>query len=57
VQAMTRMVFVLMYTMAISCVTNTEEFSLQLFNLDLSTVANMQQWKGQDGQVMKTAFH
>ena len=28
-------------------VTNTEEFSLQMFNLDLSTVANMQQWKGQ----------
>jgi len=28
-------------------VTNTEEFSLQMFNLDLSTVANIQQWKGQ----------
>lgn len=28
-------------------VTNTEEFSLQLFNNDLSTVANMPQWKGQ----------
>ena len=27
-------------------VTSTEEFSLQLFNNDLSTVANMQQWKG-----------
>jgi len=27
-------------------VTNTEEFSLQMFNLDLSTVANMQ-WNGQ----------
>jgi hypothetical protein len=29
-------------------VTNTEEFSLQMFNLDLSTAANMQQWKGQE---------
>ena len=29
-------------------VTNTEEFSLQMFNLDLSTVANMQQWTGQE---------
>jgi len=29
-------------------VTNTEEFSLQIFNLDLSTCANMQQWKGQE---------
>ncbi|MDP2423495.1 MAG: hypothetical protein Q8M23_04035, partial [Bacteroidales bacterium] len=28
-------------------VTNTEEFSLQMFNLDLSTVANMLQWTGQ----------
>src|ERR1035437_7476492 len=28
-------------------VTNTEEFSLQMFNLDLSTEANMEQWKGQ----------
>src|SRR5450432_3176414 len=28
-------------------VTNTEEFSLQLFNSDLSTVANMHKWKGQ----------
>ena len=28
-------------------VTNTEEFSMQMFNLDLSTIANMQQWKGQ----------
>ena len=28
-------------------VTNTEEFSLQMFNNDLSTVANMHQWKGQ----------
>src|SRR5665647_1789991 len=28
-------------------ITNTEEFSLQMFNLDLSSVANMQQWKGQ----------
>jgi hypothetical protein len=27
-------------------VTNTEEFSLQLYNNDLSTVANIQQWKG-----------
>jgi hypothetical protein len=27
--------------------TNTEEFSLQMFNNDLSTVANMDQWKGQ----------
>ncbi len=27
-------------------VTNTEEFSLQLYNNDLSTVANLQQWKG-----------
>jgi hypothetical protein len=29
-------------------VTNTEEFSLQMFNLDLSTVANIHQWKGQE---------
>jgi hypothetical protein len=29
-------------------VTNTEEFSLQMFNLDLSTVATMQHWKGQE---------
>ncbi|MEP6949662.1 MAG: hypothetical protein ABI863_10330, partial [Ginsengibacter sp.] len=29
-------------------VTNTEEFSLQLFNLDLSTEANIQQWKGRE---------
>ena len=29
-------------------VTSTEEFSLQLFNLDLSTVAAIQQWKGQE---------
>jgi hypothetical protein len=28
-------------------VTNSEEFFLQMFNLDLSTVADMQQWKGQ----------
>ena len=28
-------------------VTNTEELSLQMFNLDLSTVANLQQWTGQ----------
>jgi hypothetical protein len=28
-------------------VTNTEEFGLQLFNQDLSTVANLQHWKGQ----------
>jgi len=28
-------------------VSNTEEFSLQLFNNDLSTVANIRQWKGQ----------
>ena len=28
-------------------VTNTEEFSLQMFNNDLSTVANIHQWKGQ----------
>lgn len=27
-------------------VNNTEEFSLQLFNNDLSTVVNIQQWKG-----------
>lgn len=27
-------------------VTNTEEFSLQLFNLDMSTVANLPQWTG-----------
>jgi hypothetical protein len=27
-------------------VINTEEFSLQMFNLDLSTTANIQQWKG-----------
>ena len=27
---------------------NSEEFSLQLFNLDLSTVATIQQWKGQE---------
>ena len=29
-------------------VTNTEELSLQLFNLDLSTTANIPQWKGQN---------
>jgi len=29
-------------------VDNSEEFSLQLFNLDLSTVATIQQWKGQE---------
>jgi hypothetical protein len=29
-------------------VTNTEEFSLQLFNLDLSTVANIPQWTGRE---------
>lgn len=29
-------------------VTNTEEFLLQLYNLDLSTIANIQQWKGQE---------
>ncbi len=29
-------------------VTNTEEFSLQLYNLDMSTVANMPQWTGQE---------
>ena len=28
-------------------VTNSEEFSLQMFNNDLSTVANMHQWEGQ----------
>ena len=28
-------------------VTNTEEFSLQLYNNDLSTIANLPQWKGQ----------
>ena len=28
-------------------VTNTEEFSLQMFNSDLSTIANMHQWKGE----------
>jgi len=28
-------------------VTNTEEFSLQMFNLDLSTESNMQHWTGQ----------
>ena len=27
---------------------NTEEFSLQLYNLDLSTTANIQHWKGQE---------
>jgi len=29
-------------------VTNTEEFFLQMFNLDLSTVATMQHWTGQE---------
>ena len=29
-------------------VINTEEFSLQMFNLDLSTTANIQQWKGKE---------
>ena len=29
-------------------VSNSEEFSLQMFNLDMSTVANMQQWRGQN---------
>ena len=29
-------------------VTNTEEFSLQLYNLDMSTVANMPHWTGQE---------
>jgi hypothetical protein len=29
-------------------VNNTEEFSLQLFNLDLSTVANIPQWTGRE---------
>jgi hypothetical protein len=29
-------------------VANTEEFSLQLFNLDLSTVANLPQWTGRE---------
>jgi len=29
-------------------VTNTEEFSLQLYNLDMSTVANMHQWTGHE---------
>jgi len=29
-------------------VTNMEELSLQMFNLDLSTVASIQQWKGQE---------
>ena len=29
-------------------VTNTEEFSLQLYNLDMSTVANMPQWTGHE---------
>ena len=28
-------------------VTNTEEFSLQMFNLDLSTVAELPHWTGQ----------
>ena len=28
-------------------VTNTEEFSLKLFNTDLSTVAEIKEWKGQ----------
>lgn len=32
-------------------VSNTEEFSLQLYNLDLSTVANMPDWTGQDFKV------
>lgn len=29
-------------------VTNTEEFSLQLYNLDLSTIAYIEHWKGQE---------
>lgn len=29
-------------------VTNTEEFSLQLYNLDLSTVATLEHWTGQE---------
>src|SRR5664280_849702 len=29
-------------------VSNTEEFSLQLFNLDLSIIANIQQWTGKE---------
>ena len=29
-------------------VANTEEFSLQMFNLDLSAAANIQQWKGRE---------
>ncbi len=29
-------------------VTNTEEFSLQLYNLDLSTVATLKHWTGQE---------
>jgi len=29
-------------------ITNTEEFSLQLYNLDMSTVANMHQWTGHE---------
>ncbi len=29
-------------------VTNTEEFSLKLYNLDMSTVANMHQWTGHE---------
>jgi hypothetical protein len=29
-------------------VTNTEEFSLQLSNLDLSTIVNVPQWRGQE---------
>ncbi len=46
---MNSQVFMLIYTMAIDwLVTNTEEFSLQLFNLDLSTVANIPQWTGQE---------
>jgi len=31
-----------------SVVTRTEEFSLQLYNLDLSTVSYLSQWKGQE---------
>ena len=33
--------------------TNTEEFSLQMYNLDLSTAANMQHWTGQEWKAMK----
>ena len=32
-------------------ITNTEEFSLELTNNDLSTIANISQWKGQSWSV------